>query len=229
MIFYATASSDWGPESKYTLQWETCAKPGIDRETHEERRWGQFQDDSSILRAYNRALDMAKTMDHEAIVFLHPDLEIVQPGFGPRCADLFRSDPSIGVIGVIGARMHSGMAWWDGTERFGYQDVPGKPVVFTKGSDNEVDIVDGSIFAVNPSMLEWFRWPEEEYPPPAWHAYPEILCAEAQLHGLRILQIDHATCHHTVPGYAGGKEDWDRLNDLFRRKYGSFLLRRKRP
>lgn len=229
MIVYASAASDWTKDSKYAAQWEAHAYPGIMRQ-EKAPWWYCVTDKDSIFTAYNEAIRWARECEAEALVLLHPDLELEDPKFGERCAAIFKAEPDVGMIGVIGGRKFDSLAWWQSEPRFGYQNL--KPedgrVFFTEGSDNDVDIVDGSVIVLSPSVLEWFQFDAAYFGPKSWHGYGEVIAAELKARGMKVRQIDSATRHWTTPGtYAGGKEDWDRIDGLFRRRYGPILMSRK--
>ena len=231
MLSFIVASSDWSPGSKYATQFREHLVPSLDAQGQPYRLY-QVTPTDNILTAFNDGLDLhakelayceergERPQNFNCPVLIHPDVELVGPGLAARLEALF-ADESIAVAGVIGARQHPGLRWWEGNPKFGYaHHKPGQGgTYFTRGSDNEVDIVDGMMIALSPWFAERFRFRPEEYEPPCWHVYGETLCAEAQMQGKRVLQIDYELRHHTVPGFAGGEEHWNRLDYEFQRRY----------
>ena len=92
-----------------------CAEPGLRRTAEPGARIFANAAAGSLFRSYNLILDQAARLeDLEALVLVHQDAEIVDPGF---CAKLRQAmgDPQAGVVGCVGAVDVRSIAWWEGS------------------------------------------------------------------------------------------------------------------
>ncbi|MGH2877246.1 MAG: glycosyltransferase, partial [Solirubrobacteraceae bacterium] len=95
---------------------DRCARPGLSRCGEPDSQVAEIETES-IFEGYNEALDEFTTRsDLEALVLLHEDVELLDQEL---CAKLRRrlQDPSIAVIGAIGARAVRSLCWWEGEMR----------------------------------------------------------------------------------------------------------------
>ena len=94
--------------------YERYAEPGIRRAAEPGSAILAFAAVGPIARTYNLILDAAAERDDlEALVLVHPHLEIADPDF---CATVRRTlrDPAVGVAGCVGAAGVRSIAWWEG-------------------------------------------------------------------------------------------------------------------
>src|SRR2546425_6911326 len=148
MIAFATCV---GSEEKL----HRYASPGLRLACEPDSIVAEATADGSIFTAYNEVLDaFAAREDLEALVLLHEDTEIVDSGF---CAKVRRAlaDPDVAIVGVVGAREVSGLAWWEG-EGFG-RVVETRGVVDFGGGAHDVDSVDGLLMVLSPWAVRNLR------------------------------------------------------------------------
>jgi hypothetical protein len=118
------------------------------------------QDSVSITRAYNRAMSVC-TAKYK--VYLHQDTFIVEPLFLQHIHNIFSSDPSIGMIGLLGGRKMPGgedklLCWTECEEIYGNVYVPRADHhvrgILTSNPYEWVSVVDGFIM-VTQYDLPW--------------------------------------------------------------------------
>ena len=89
------------------------AKPGVDLAAEPDSEVYAYQAAGSLFRSYNLIMEQAAThADLEALVLVHQDCEIVDPGL---CAKVRRvlADPKVGVVGAMGVIGARSIAWWE--------------------------------------------------------------------------------------------------------------------
>ena len=141
MIVYAACVGD--PE-----KYRNICLPGLRRVAGPDDLLIEAQHDRSIFAAYNEVLDGVRDRDDlEALVLLHEDTEVLDPGFG----DVLRehlADPDVAVVGTVGARGIEGLAWWNG-EVSGCAAEP-RGILQGDTVNREVDALDGMLLALSP-------------------------------------------------------------------------------
>lgn len=149
---------------------------------------------TSIHLAYNSIVDEARTMGASGVVLLHDDVAIRRPGAPELLASLL-TDPSVGIVGVVGARnVHSIEWWW--YDCYGYVEERDFVVDFNR-STADVDIVDGVLLGLSAAALENLRFDYKSYP--AFHGYDFHICSQAKSSGLRVLVTDLDVYHDSYP------------------------------
>ena len=228
MIAFISLATDWTPGSAYAEQYAQHAKPWILRQPDAMPKtvlyWG------NIMAGMNEGMDWATKQwpdpPFEAIVFVHPDCEILDPLFTEKVR-AYLKDPTVGMLGVIGSRGAASMEWWSAPELHGWiHHKEGQGGVYFDTGDHDVDIVDGCLFVLTPPMFD-YRWPAKVYGD-GHHGYEAEAATEARRRGLRVVQIDAEARHATVPKFAGGREAWDIANGIFRSRWGPFLMSKGR-
>jgi len=174
----------------------------------------ELTDAVSIHAAYNEALDhFAGCDDLEALVLLHEDVELVDPGFCDAVRARLR-DPAVAVLGTIGARGVRSLAWWEG-EHVGFvretRGAVGEP-----RSSGTVDTVDGLLLTLSPWAVRNLRFDDERFD--GFHGYDVDICFSARAAGRVVLAADLGVVHHTKGGY-GDRAVWDRCDERLRRKW----------
>lgn len=191
-----------------------CALPGLRRAMEPDSAFAELETTTSIHEAYNEALEhFAGIDDLEALVLLHEDVELFDPGF---CATVRRamSDPSVAVVGAVGARGVRSLAWWEGEMAGRVAETRG---LIDHGFDEpEVDAVDGLLLALSPWAVRHLRFDADTFT--GFHAYDVDLCFSARAAGRRVVVADLPLMHHTKGGY-GDKAAWDRADAAFRAKW----------
>jgi Glycosyltransferase like family len=185
--------------------YERCARPGIERASELDSRTLAHAAAGSVARSYNLLLDTASQLDDlEAVVLLHEDAEILQADFCARLRQAL-ADPSVMLVGCVGARGVRDMAWWDGELRWnsapyrhpdpaGVGDLAfaGKPGSVTD-TPGEVDSLYGVLLALSPWAARNLRFEESIG---MLHGYDYDLCRQARAQGGRVVAADLRIAHH---------------------------------
>ena len=173
----------------------------------------------SIFRSYNLILDMvAERDDLEALVLLHQDAEIADPGF---CAKLRRglSDPEVGVVGCVGAIGVRSIAWWEGSvtwasfvHRYGELGGGDLPAFAWNGDalpayahTGEVDTVDGFVLGLSPWVVRNVRFDESLG---QLHGYDFDFCLQVRAAGRKVVTEDFKVIHHHSLDLVSDPETW---------------------
>jgi GT2 family glycosyltransferase len=193
----------------------TRAVPGLRRVAEPDFRFAELSTATSILEAYNEALEHFAAVDElEALVLLHEDTELLDPAFCALVRDALR-DPEVAVVGAVGARHVRSLAWWEG-------EMAGR-VAETRGlidhgfARPEVDAVDGLLLVLSPWAVRNLRFDAETFT--GFHAYDVDLCFQARAAGRRVVVADLPLAHHTKGGF-GDRAAWDAADAAFRAKWG---------
>lgn len=168
----------------------------------------------SIFEAYNEVLDaLAGREDLEALVLLHEDTEIADPGL---CATLRRAfaDPGVALVGAIGACGVTSIAWWEGEGRGRVRETRG--LIDFGGGGHDVDAVDGLLIAMSPWAVRELRFDCERFT--GFHAYDIDICFQARAAGRRVRVEDLRVLHHTKGGY-GDEAAWREADRRWREKW----------
>jgi hypothetical protein len=168
----------------------------------------------SIFTAYNEVLDALEPRDDlEALVMLHEDTEIVDTAL---CEKLRRrmAEPDVAVVGAIGARGVTSLAWWEG-KGFG-RAIETRGLVDFGGGSHDVDSVDGLLMALSPWAARELRFDEKSFT--GFHGYDADICFQARAAGRRVVVDELALVHHTKGGY-GDVEAFKRCDSAFRAKW----------
>ena len=200
-----------GSEEKY----RDLAQPGLRQVCEPDSLVAEVTTDSSIFEAYNEVLDaFAERDDLEALVLVHEDVEIVDSDF---CGKIRRrlAEPDVAVLGVIGARGVTSLAWWEAEGRGRCLETRG--LVDFGGGSHDVDSVDGLMIVLSPWAVRNLRFDTEAYT--GFHAYDVDISFQARAAGKRVVVEDIALVHHTKGGY-GNVDAWRAANSAFRAKWG---------
>jgi hypothetical protein len=191
-----------------------CAAPGLRRAMEPGSPFAELTTDRSIHEAYNEALEhFAAVDDLEALVLLHEDLELLDADFCARVRDAL-TDPSVAIVGAIGARGVRGLAWWEG-EIAGAAWEP-RGIVEGGFSAPEVDVVDGLLMVLSPWAVRNLRCDTDTFA--GFHAYDVDLCFQARAAGKRVVVAELHHFHHTKGGY-GDVAAWQAADAAFRAKW----------
>lgn len=120
----------------------------------------------SITKGYNQAMNSSNA---KYKIYLHQDVNILEPNFLSDILSLFKNYPNLGMLGVLGAkRLPSNGVWWNAEERYG------KVYFFNTLTDcnmeilNEyesVQVIDGMIIMTQYDI----KWREDLFS--GWHFY----------------------------------------------------------
>ena len=181
---------------------------------------------SSLQHAYNEILDEAAALDDlEGVILLHEDTEIVEPDLIPILRHRF-ADPAVAVIGALGARGVSSLAWWEG-ETFGRAVVPG----LTAAEDSthrggvstgvhQVETVDGFVMALSSWAVREVRF--DPGFAADFHGYDVDYCLQVRARGRAVVVEDFDAVHHAPTMFRdpARRAAWIRANLTYHRKWG---------
>ena len=179
-----------GPSGKF----ERIAAPGI-VEVAPQATVLTRRVQTSIHSAYNSMIDEAVRLQAQGLVLLHDDVRIRDSAFCDIIGSLL-ADPTVGVVGVIGACHIQSIDWW-WYDCHGFVEEPEERVDYGRGTF-DVDVVDGVVMALSPVALRQCRFDPDSYP--AFHGYDAEICSQARSKGLRVIvaAID-GTFHDSYP------------------------------
>jgi Glycosyltransferase like family len=199
--------------------YERWAKRGIELATEPDSSVLSFQGSGSVFRTYNLILEKAAAFDDlEALVLVHQDAEIVDPGFCAKLREALR-DPDVGVVGCVGAVDARSIAWWEGSVTWassvyrygdaGGGDIPalawnGDPPP-TSVRTGEVDTVHGCLLALSPWTVRNIRFDEslgQRY------GYDFDLCMQVRAAGRKVVTADLRLVHHHSLHLITDNEPW---------------------
>jgi GT2 family glycosyltransferase len=200
-----------GSEEKF----RRCALPGLRLAAEPDSVVAEVDEADSIFAAYNEVLDaLAPRADLEALVLLHEDAEIVDPGFCAKLRARLAAEPDVAVVGVVGARRVTSLAWWEG-ECFGrVRETRG--LIDFGGGTHDVEALDGLLLALSPSAVRELRFDAERFH--GFHGYDADVCFQARAAGRRVLVDELAVVHHTKGGF-GDEAAWRAADAAWRAKW----------
>ncbi len=199
----------------------------------------------SLFRSYNLIIDTAAQHDDlEALVLVHQDAEIADPGFCRKIRETL-ADPQVGVVGCVGAIDVRNIAWWEGSVTWAsfthrYQEFGGGEVeAFTWLGDGhppyartgEVDSLDGFVLVLSPWAVRNLRF--DESLDSQIHGYDFDFCLQVREAGRKVVTADLKVVHHhslelvSDPGtwiraHMAVAEKWqDRMPGVGRPNFGS--------
>jgi hypothetical protein len=200
-----------GSEEKF----HRFAQPGLRLACEPDSLVAEVTADGSIFRAYNEVLDaFCDRDDLEALVLLHEDLEIVDSEFCAKVRSRL-TEPDVAVLGVIGARGVTSLAWWEGDGRGRCLETRG--LVDFGGGAHDVDTVDGLLLVLSPWAVRNLRFDDERFS--GFHGYDADICFQARAAGRRVVVEEIAVVHHTKGGY-GDTDAYHACDQAFRAKWG---------
>jgi hypothetical protein len=212
MIVFASSITE--PET-----YRRCAEPGIRVAAEPDSDVIANAAAGSLFRSYNLILDtVAEREDLEALVLVHQDAEIADPGF---CSGLRRalSDPDVGVVGCVGAIGVRSIAWWEGSVTWAsfvhrYRELGGGelPAFSWNGNEmpayartGEVDTVDGFVMGLAPWVVRNIRFDESLG---QLHGYDFDFCLQVRAAGRKVVTEDFKVVHHHGLELIGDPETW---------------------
>lgn len=186
--------------------YERCALRGFRLAAGPEAEILSQPSSGSIFRSYNDILDRAAAReDLDALVLVHQDAEIVDPGFCDKLREALRHE-HVGVVGCVGAIGVRNVAWWEGSATWGsflhrYQEFGGGEFpafswnkVPPHARTGEVDMVDGFVLALPRWTVENVRF--DESLGLALHGYDCDFCLQVREAGCKVLTADFKVIHH---------------------------------
>jgi GT2 family glycosyltransferase len=191
------------------------ARPGLARCGEPDSPLAEIDTDS-IFAGYNEALDaFSACEDLEALVLLHEDVAIEDQAF---CAKVRAglTDPSVAVIGAIGATGIRSLCWWEGQIRGRVWETRG--LIDYGAGCFDVEAVDGLLMVLSPWAVRNLRFDAERFH--GFHGYDVDFCLQARAAGRRVITDDFIVFHHTRGGLGNGIDFWSADAQL-RRKWSA--------
>jgi hypothetical protein len=173
----------------------------------------------SLFRSYNLIMDtVAQRDDLEALVLLHQDAEITDPGFSAKLRAAL-ADPEVGVVGCVGAVGVRSIAWWEGSvtwasfvHRYGELGGGELPAFSWNGNEmpayartGEVDTVDGFVLGLSPWVVRNVRFDESLG---QLHGYDFDFCLQVREAGRKVVTADFKVVHHHSLDLISDVETW---------------------
>jgi GT2 family glycosyltransferase len=151
----------------------------------------------SIAAAYNEILESVCNdhPDAEAVVLLHQDVQLTDPLFRDKVAARL-VDPTIGLIGLFGARGVRSIVYWRADKK-GYVQEGDRTLDFGRGF-HDVDAVDGMLMILSPPVYRTFRF--DQWVARAFHGYDIDFSYQVRDAGFRVVVDDIRAVHHTKGG-----------------------------
>jgi len=229
MIVFASAITD-------VDVFKDCAERGVRRlmEREPDVELIVFASVGSIYRNYNLIIDQVKDRDDvEALVLIHQDAEIVDPGFTTKMREAL-ADPEVAIVGCAGAVDVRSIAWWEGSitwasfthryAEFGGGEIPAfswmpehMPPFARTG---EVDSVDGFVMGLSPWALQNLRFDESLG---QQHGYDLDICLQARTAGKKVVTADMRVVHHHSLRLVRDAESWIQAHMRLAEKWDSQL------
>ncbi|MGB9804038.1 glycosyltransferase family protein [Desulfofundulus sp.] len=171
-----------------------------------------------IAAAYNRAMERSTAT---CKVYLHDDVFILNRRFCLDVLEIFRADPSIGLIGVCGCKeIPPSGVWWEG-DTYGkvYHGDPPRLLHFKQPASlyEPVEAVDGLL------MVTRFDLPWRDDIIDGFHFYDLSHCLEFNRRGYRVVvpRQEEPWCYHRSTGRFD--TEYERLRQVFLREYAGEL------
>jgi Glycosyltransferase like family len=196
MIAFGAAITKVEPYERYAAR-------GIERAAEPDSRVYSFAAVGPITRTYNLILEAAaKRDDLEALVLVHPHLEIADPHFCHTIRQALR-DPAVGLAGCVGATGVRSIAWWEGAvsagrmvHRYGDHgggDLPAYSWTQPSAAPSDVDGVDGALLVLSPWTVRNVRFDESLRPN---YGFDLDYCRQVRAAGRRVITADLRTIYH---------------------------------
>ncbi len=177
----------------------------------------------SMAVGYNEAM---RRSDAKYKVYMHQDTLIVNHHFISDLLSIF-SDPSIGILGVIGCRsLPASGIWWDGLRCYGRvlhacesESVVDSELKEPNGRYVDCEAVDGLMMATQYDL----SWREDLFT--GWHFYDTSQCMEFRRHGWKVVvpnQTADFWCIH-CPAEKPLAPEYKEYQKIFLREYGNEL------
>lgn len=192
------------------------AQPGLRLVCEPDSLVAEVTTTTSIFEAYNEVLDAFSDHDElEALVLLHEDVEIVDHDFMAKVRSRLSQEPEIAVVGVVGAREISGIAWWE-ADTYG-RCLESRGLIDFGGGFHDVDVVDGLLMVLSPWAVRNLRFDGERFG--GFHAYDLDFCLQARAAGRRVV-VDEIAITHYPKGTLGDSEAYRRNDSILVEKWG---------
>lgn len=210
------------------------AGPGIARVKEPDSAVFAFSAVGTIFRTYNLLLDAAAQQDDlEALVLVHPHAELTDSDFVPKLRAVLASDENIAIVGAVGARAVTDLAWWTG-EPVGGQRVEHRWSEYGGGTRRTLDWVDtlaaapGDVDAVDGFLMVLSAWAVRnlrfDEALGLGHGYDVDICLQARAAGRRVVVADIGLIHHRGLELISDLELWSEAHVRMAQKWPEILV-----
>ncbi len=197
MLYFGTCN---GYPDKLTKH----ARPGLTASMHESYvHLTPASNGVDIFPVYAGIMREALAAEAECLVLMHDDLEFRDPELASKLRKAFE-DPSVAIVGLIGARNVRNLRWWQG-DRAGRVEDSGYGVHDFGFDRCEVDSIDGMMVALSPWAMANLTLDGLGYR--GFHGYDAELSFQARAKGKRVVVADITAFHHSKGGFTQGLED----------------------
>jgi len=219
MIAFGCSISEPDPYLRY-------ARPGIQLAAEPDAAIFPFATVGTVGRSYNLLLDAAAAhADLEALVIVHPHLEIADPDLCAKLRAAF-SDPDVAVVGCAGATGVRTIAWWEGEVSCGQVthrylehhggELPAYSFTTRKPPGVEVDTVDGFFLALSPWAVRNVRFDEGLV---FGHGFELDFCLQVRRAGHKVMTVDLHVITHRSLKVVTDLEWWEQAHIQLARKW----------
>ena len=184
-----------------------CAAPGIRRAAEPDSEVFALRSVGSLFETYNAVLtEAAGRADLEALVLVHQDAEIVDDDLCAKAREAL-ADPSVGVVGCVGAIGVRSIAWWEASvtlasftnryEEHGGGDLPAFSWAWEDAPPyartGEVETLDGFLLVLSPWAVRNLRFDESLG---RLDGYDLDFCLQVRAAGRKVVTADFRAIHH---------------------------------
>jgi glycosyl transferase family 2 len=194
--------------------YEKWSRPGIERASEPDSQVLAYAAVNSLPRSLNILLDAAAAIDDlEALVLIHPQVEIVDDRFCDKLREALAED--VGVVGCVGATDVRTLAWWEGrvscapmTHR--YEEAGGGEIrafdwARPEAPLGDVEVVDGLLIALSPWVVRNLRFDESLR---LGHGFDYDICRQVREAGRRVVTADLRVVYHHALELVGELHVW---------------------
>ncbi len=196
--------------------YERYAQPGLALHGEADSAVAEITTDS-MFAGYNEALEaFSGYPDLEALVLLHEDVEIRDPAFCAKVRSRL-ADPTIGVIGAIGAAGVRSLCWWEGEIRGTVRET--RSLIDHGVGCWDVDAVDGLLMVLSPWVVRNLRFDASSFH--GFNGYDVDFCFQTKAARRRVVVDDLTVVHHTRVAALGDGSTFWHADKIFRRKWAA--------
>lgn len=173
-----------------------------DKETIFEIRFNEV----SMAIGLNKIIDKAIEQKVDYLFLLHHDIEIIEQSLFKVCEEILDKFVNVGIVGAIGGKHLTSMAWWESKEKYGriywdkfdFDQSPDFKKIFS-----EVDVLDGCFLAIKRDLFYKLKFNERI---PHFHGYDFDYCLQARNLGYKSVALPLEIRHYADLGFKSEKE-----------------------
>lgn len=219
MIAFGCSITEPDPYLRY-------ARPGIHLAAEPDSAIFPFAAVGNVSRSHNLLLDAAAAhADLEALVIVHPHLEIADPDLTTKLRAVL-SGPDVAVVGCAGAAGVRTIAWWEGEVSCGelthryleHQggELPAYAFTTRNPAGGEVDAVDEFFVALSPWAVRNVRFDEGLV---FGHGFVLDFCLQVRETGRKVLTADLRVIEHRALELVRELDLWEQAHIQLARKW----------